>query len=80
MNRSNIPAWIAAGAAALTLALVFFGGFATKDDLASLEDRIDAAVVAIQSDVAEIRGDIRELRGYFIAHLGRTAPPETPGQ
>ena len=76
VDRSNAPAWVAAVSAALMLVMVFFGGFATRDDLASVEESIDE----VRGDIDELRAEIRELRGYFIAHLERTAPPEDPGQ
>ena len=80
MDRSNAPAWVAAVSAALMLVMVFFGGFATRDDLASVEEAIDALRTEVRGDIDELRAEIRELRGYFIAHLERTAPPEDPGQ
>ena len=87
MDRSNAPAWVAAVSAALMLVMVFFGGFATKDDLASVEESIagvrgdiDELRAEVRGDIGELRAEIRELRGYFIAHLERTAPPEDPGQ
>ena len=76
MDSKNIPAWIAAASAALMVVMVFFGGFATEDDLEAVGQRIDAVAESVQ----ELRDELRELRQYFIAHLERTAPPESPGQ
>lgn len=57
MNHQNLPSWIATGVSLLTLAVVFFSGFATKDDLAAVERQIDA----VQVDVRDLRDDIRAL-------------------
>ncbi len=64
MDRRNVPSWIAAAAALAAAGMTFFGGFATKDDLASVEQRIDAVerqIDAVRVDVREIRADIRAL-------------------
>ena len=74
MDRRNIPSWIAAASAALTLAVVFFGGFATEDDLAAVEQRIGA----VERQIGELRNDIRALNSRIDNIL--LADRETPTQ
>ena len=58
--------------------MVFFGGFATKDDLASVESRLGAVEESINEQLGELRQDIRELNRRIdnILLAGR----ETPAQ
>ena len=61
MDRRNLPSWIAAAAALAAAGMTFFGGFATRDDVAALEQRIDAVERQISELRDELRGDIRAL-------------------
>ena len=78
MDRQNLPAWIATGVSLLTFAVVFFGGFATRDDLAAVERRIEAVERQIGELRDEIRGDIRALNNRIDNIL--LADLETPTQ
>ena len=71
MDRSNIPTWIAAGAAVFMAALVFFGDFATKDDIA-----------AIRADVRELRRELRDSIGALNNRIDNVllADREPPAQ
>ena len=85
MERRDIPAWIAAAATAAMVVMVFFGGFATKDDLASVGDRISAVedrISAVEESIDdlrdELRQDIRDLNRRIDNIL--LADRETPAQ
>ena len=74
MDRQSLPSWIATGVSLLTLAVVFFSGFATRDDLAAVQRQLDA----VRVDVREIREDIRALNNRIDNIL--TADREPPMQ
>lgn len=70
------PAWVAAGAALATAAMVFFGGFADKEDVAAVAKGVEDSEKRLTAAIETVGTDIRDLRNHFIKHLERTAPPE----
>ena len=68
MELKISPTWVAA--------VVFFAGFASKDDVAAVAKGVQDSETRLTAAIEAVGTDIRDLRNHFIRHLERTAPPE----